>query len=54
MIIIRGNGRNYVKRMVNESQSTAEIIARVSARYISDTTTISRQKPNPAAGNLMS
>jgi hypothetical protein len=29
MIIIRGNGRNYVKRMVNEYQSAAEIIAEV-------------------------
>jgi hypothetical protein len=34
MIIIRGNGRNYVKRMVNEYQSAAEIIAEVPARYI--------------------
>jgi hypothetical protein len=53
MIIIREMARNYVKRMVNEYQSAAEIIAEVPARYISDTT-ISRQKPNPAAGNLMS
>jgi hypothetical protein len=30
----RGNGRNYLKRMVNEYQSAAEIIAEVPARYI--------------------
>jgi hypothetical protein len=28
------NGRNYVKRMVNEYQSAAEVIAEVPARYI--------------------
>jgi hypothetical protein len=46
-IISPRNGGNCLKRMVNERQSLAEIIGRVSARYISDSTTISGQKPSP-------
>jgi hypothetical protein len=53
MTIIRENGGNYLTGMVYEYQSPAEVTGGVSVRYISDTTTISRRKPDARPGNPM-
>ena len=53
MIIIRGNGRNYVKRIVNEYQRPAETMQDCRLDTFEIAPRYQGQKPDPTAGNLI-